>query len=786
MLTAPSLVAVAVMTVGAGTALLTVAFAVVDASLLRPLPYAEGDRLVEVWSLDNRSGVRLPRLDTRMLPLLDDIPDVFRATAAYEFEGVTATGSGPAQILAGARVSPNLLAVLGAVPVRGRLFMRDDISDGPGAAAIISESLWRSRFGGRHDILGSPLRIDRTSHRIVGVLPSTWRFPESSTQVWRPLDLSPARHSTAEVIGILAQGVTSSEADDRLRTLSPAWRSAGLVGPESMLMTAEPLQRRHNRKFAVSLYALLAGAVLLHLIASMNIASLFLARVTSRQRQMAVEAALGATSTDLVLAVLSEVGLVSAIGSGVGIVVAKLSLRAVETLIPTDFTWLAASGAAIDARVLGFAALATLATVVLVGVLPTVRVIQGDVAATLQRTSSAQTSGRAHRPTGMLVAVQLAIAMLMMATGGLLLSSFNRLINVEPGFTVDNLQLLDVQFSDDKDHNPAIRTAVLDDVRQRVLALPGVTHVSYATGVPPFAGGLSFDIHPEADGGPPVSGFAGLELPSGYVTSDYFQTMGIPLVAGRSFRPDDPADVIIVNDVLAKRVWGDQAPVGRRFRVGADMPWHVVVGVARDVKQHGLDDAVGAGMEVYYPIQAPTFATLMVRTRATSDMTLVKDEVLRTFARRDPDLPVLNAQTMSQRLHESLSRQRFLAGAASVLAGVGLFLGAVGVFSSTSFWVVGQWRELAVRAAVGARPAQLLTLVLVRIGNTALWGTMLGICVALACNSLLASLLFQISPSDPVVYASAILLLWATVLSAASLPAWRASEIDPATTLRRE
>ena len=368
------------------------AFAVVDASLLRPLPYAEGDRLVEVWSLDNRSGVRLPRLDTRMLPLLDDIPDVFRATAAYEFEGVTATGSGPAQALAGARVSPNLLAVLGAVPVRGRLFTRDDISDGPGAAVIISESLWRSRFGGRHDILGSPLRIDRTSHRIVGVLPSTWRFPESSTQVWRPLDLSPARHSTAEVIGILAQGVTSSEADDRLRTLSPAWRSAGLVGPESMLMTAEPLQRRHNRKFAVSLYALLAGAVLLHLIASTNIASLFLARVTSRQRQMAVEAALGATSTDLVLAVLSEVGLVSAIGSGVGIVVAKLSLRAVETLIPTDFTWLAASGAAIDARVLGFAALATLATVILVGVLPTVRVIQGDVAATLQRTSSAQTS----------------------------------------------------------------------------------------------------------------------------------------------------------------------------------------------------------------------------------------------------------------------------------------------------------------------------------------------------------------------------------------------------------
>lgn len=725
LLQVPSFIVVAVVTLATGTALLTTAFAVLDATLLRPLPYTDGDRLVEVWSLDSRSGLRLPRPDTRLTALLTELPEVFRATAAYQFEGVTVTGSGAAEMLAGARVSLNLLSMLGAAPVRGRLFAAGDIANGPETALIISESLWTSRFGGRHDILGSQLRIDGTSHRIVGVLPSTWRFPESSTQVWRLLDVNPTQRSSADLIAILARGVTASAADDRLRTLSERWRTERLLEPGStMLVTQEPIQRRYNRKFAVSLNAVFAGAVLLHLIASLNIASLFLARATSRQRQMAVESALGATSKDLVLSVLIEVALLSAAGGAVGVVIAKWLLRTVEALIPTDFTWLAVSGAAIDARVLGFVGLATVATFLLVGALPAVRVIQGDVAGTLQRTNTAQTSGRAHRLTAGLVAVQLAIAILLLATGGLLLKSFNRLITVDPGFSVHNLQLFDVQFSDDRYPNPVTRTAVIDDVRRRVLAMPGVTHVSYATGVPPFAGGLSFDIHPEADSGPPMAGFEGLELPSGYVTADYFQTMGISLAAGRSFRPDDPAEVIIVNDVLARRVWGAQSPVGRRFRLGADSPWHLVVGVARDVKQHGLDDLVGAGMEVYYSIQAPTFCTLIVRTRDGSDTAFLKREVSRVFATAAPDLPVLNAQTMSERLHESLSRQRFLAGAASVLAGVGLFLGAVGVFSSTSYWVVGQWRELAVRLAVGARPVQVQALVLMRIGNTALWGTL--------------------------------------------------------------
>ena len=305
----------------------------------------------------------------------------------------------------------------------------------------------------------------------------------------------------------------------------------------------------------------------------------------------------------------------------------------------------------------------------------------------------------------MLVAVQLAIAMLMMATGGLLLSSSNRLINVEPGFTVDNFSCSTCSSPTIGPH-PAIRRAVLDDVRQHVLALPGVTHVSYATAChpSPVDSRLTFIQKPTAGRRFPDSLDSRCRRAMSRRTT--FRRWVSRCVAGRSFRPDDPADVIIVNDVLAKRVWGDQAAVGRRFRVGADMPWHVVVGVARDVKQHGLDDAVGAGMEVYYPIQAPTFATLMVRTRATSDMTLVKDEV---FEPSPAEIPTCPSSTHRQcrSAFTSHSRDSGFSPVASVLAGVGLFLGAVGVFSSTSFWVVGQWRELAVRASVGARPAQL-------------------------------------------------------------------------------
>jgi putative ABC transport system permease protein len=777
----PSLLIWSTATLAAGVATLLTGFAVVDAALLRDLPYPNGDRIIEIWAANNATGLRLPRLNTAVVAELETHKELFRGVAGYQFEGTTLTGLGPAEIVGATRVGAPLLAQLGVTPLRGRLFTAEDALDGAAPVVIISEHLWNARFGSRNDILTQVLEVDGTRHRIVGILPSTFRFPETSTAVWRPLMIG--TKASVQTLAIMAPQVTPVSLDARLGVLSSAWRAAGLLEPRTTLVTAEPIQRRYNRRYSIALYAVLGAVAALYLVAVLNIAGLLLVRTAGRQQQYAVATAIGARSADLVTILASEAAALCVAGTMGGVALAFAAARLVEHVLPPEFMWLAASQPRIDGRALSLATISLGVSWAVVCAPSVLRISRLDIAGTLQRSAGSHSGPRRMLHTT-IVALQLTLAMLLVVTGGLLIRSFVKLTHVDPGYEVAKLLVIEVQFPDAS--TASARQAVLEELRVRLRALANIRRVSFSAGAPPGGGGLAFDVHPAVDGGPTLSGFEHLVLPVTDAAPNYFETMGIDIVAGRAFTGSDSPDVVIVNDVFARRLWGTVSPIGHRLRLDSDWSWHEVVGVARDVRTLGPDESAAADMELYLPYRlgAQRFCSILIRTTTEDVDGLVKREAERLVAAIDPHLPIVSAQTMAERLHDSLSRQRFLSGLASIVAALGLFLSAAGVFSITSYWVVCQRKELAIRSAVGASPRRLLTLVLRRATIMAAMGVMAGAALAMAANRALASLLFEVGSDDPVTYASALILLLAIVFLAAVAPARTASRINPAEALR--
>ena len=338
----------------------------------------------------------------------------------------------------------------------------------------------------------------------------------------------------------------------------------------------------------------------------------------------------------------------------------------------------------------------------------------------------------------------------MLLTGaGLLLRSFIRLINVEPGFDTANLLVFLVQLPDARYKAPGSSLMLFEELDALVEGVPGVRRATFSEGAPPTGGSFSFDIQPEAEGQGRREA-PGLMLPHSRVAPDYFATMGIPLVEGRTFARDDPEDVVVVNDLLARRFWGTQSPVGRRFRLDPEEPWHTVVGVARDVKQMGLNDPMGDGMEVYFPYARATgarFFTFMVRVNG--DEAAVVRQVKERLWSLDARLPVIEAATMDDRLGESVARPRFILRLVSAFAGIALLLAGVGVYGTAAYWVARRRRELGIRMALGATPRAILALVVGRSVRLAAWGCAIGLMASLAVTRVLGSLMFETSPREP-------------------------------------
>ena len=782
-LRSPLVVALAVVTLALGLGMATAVFGVVDVLLIRSPPYPNSERLVEVlW--ERVPGRTTPNLrGAEIIRALREEARVFSAVESYQLGGATITGAGEPEHVTAPRISPDLLHLLGVAPRRGRLFNDEDAL--PGArVALISERLWLKRFGGDASAMGGRISIDDEPHTIVGVLPGDFGFPVQRADVWRPLTTDSRRPFM--VIAALQPGVPREGAGDRLRAVSGSLRQAGVLrGDSGDLLIKELLQLRQSRRHGAAFYVLLAAVALVLLVACGNVANLFLVRAHGRESRFAIMQALGARRSDLLRQSVWE-GLVLALLSGCGaLLVAEACLAGISRIMPPEMTYFSSAAVTVDGRFLGFAVLLSTVTCLAVTVIPSFNVSETHLVESLKG-RTVQQAGAHRRWQLVLVVAQLAVVLVLLAGSGLLLRSFVRLVNVDPGFDTEDLLVVKPILRGDRYRAPGSGLSFFEQLDELVEDSGGVRSATFASSAPPDSD-ISFSIQPEAEGRQAVDA-TGLVLPHVAVAPDYFATMGIPLIAGRTFSSDDPETVVVVNDVLARRYWGSGSPLGRRFRLDADEPWHTVVGVARDVKQSGLDDPMGDGMELYFPYSRTKREfnfNCIVRTDGT-DAAVVAQQVKELLWRLDRNLPIRQVTTMERRLGESVARPRFFLLLVSIFALLGVLLAGVGVYGTTAYWVAQRIREIGLRMALGATRRQIVGLVLGRGLRLAALGTGIGLAGAMATLHVLETFLFATDPSDVETMTGVTVLLVSLVLMACYLPALRASRLDPADVLRSE
>ena len=781
----PGVLAVVVLTLSLGIGASTAMFAVVDALLLNPLPYPGGGRIVEVATRFSPTEAR-PGLDPRVAAALRARTPTFAGVEAYQMGAATITTADP-ELLAAPSVTPGLLHLLGAAPLAGRLFTADDARAAvPGV--LISERLWRTRFGGDADVTGRRLGIEGVAHPIVGVLPAWFAFPERSADVWRPIDRDGAdpRPGNRWTVAVPQPGVSREAATAVLDAVSASLRREGLLPPAASLYFQDPVQLRINRRYQTELWLLLGAVLLVLVVACVNVAHLVLARAASREGELAVLTALGASRSAVLRLVLAESVVLAALGAAGGVLVARGLFATLITAMPDSMLMVAAGAIDLDWRGVALTIGLATATCLCVAVLPARRAGRLDVVEALKgRAPGAGGAGdeRWHRS---LVVVQLALVTTLTITAGLLLRSFTRLVDVDPGVRTEGLIGADVQFPVERYAAPGTALALIETLDARLSAVPGVDGVTFSNGVPPRAGDLAMDAHPEAEGRPAYAG-PPIELPMLRVAPDFFATLGIPLVQGRTFVPGDGADAVIVNTVLARRLWGDASPIGQRFRVDADASWRTVVGVAGDVKAQGLRDVMGDGMEIYVPYGTHGrggFFTVTVRTG--QDPAAVGRRIRAELRALDPLLPILELSSLAARIGGSVERPRFLLRLAGTFAAVAALLAAVGVYGTTAYWVSRRQRELGVRVALGSSPAGLIRLVVGRGARIAAIAGVLGVGGALLLAKTIEPLLFETDPRDVTVFAASAAALALLVLAACAVPARRAARVDPMRVLRAE
>jgi predicted permease len=779
---APAFAGLVVFTLALGIGATTAMFSVVDSVLLNPLPFPNGDRLSGIRTVTAPRGVRAPGGALGVIQALRERTEIFSAVEAYGFGSANVTGGGDPEIVTAPSISPGLLTSLGARPLLGRLFTQEEAA--AGGVVLMSERFWASRFGSDPAIVGREITVDDRPHRVVGILPRQFRFPEGTIELWRPIDLSPTgKPAPLQVVATRQQGVSPAEADARLQALTTELRDRGVLSKDQTVTTDLLSQQRHERGTQQSLYMMFGAVALVLLVACVNVTNLLLVRSSSRRGELSLMTALGASRGQLVRGILGESLVLASTGCALGLLLAQALLSLMVGTAPPQLRFLTNVSPELDWRALAFAAAAASLTCLVVGVLPAWRTSRIDAIDALKQRALGVIGSRDDWWQGTLVASQLALVLVLLAGSGLLLRSFTRLVTVDPGFEVNRSAVLTLQLSAPRYGGPGQGLAFMQELERKVEATPGVA-ATISGGVPPTGGGFYFELSPEADG------FAKVdvdELPFHDVAPDFFETMGIPIRQGRSFERGDPGDVVIVNDVMARRLWGDVSPVGRRFRTDAEQPWWTVVGVAGDVKAMGPSDPMGEGMEIYRPLPTTSRAAFFAMVvRAPGDPAGLLPSLKQRVWEIDPKQPIIDAETMAERMEEAVVRPLFFMRLALAFAVTSALLAAVGVYGVAAYWVSRRNRELAIRVALGASRAQVMTMVMARSVRLATIGCLAGIALALWGAKAIESMLFQVESNDPVTLISVTAMLGVLALLASTLPAMKASRVDPMSVLRAE
>jgi len=788
--------AIAILAIGIGGA--TAFFSEVDAVLVRPLPYVQPERLVAVVSEDPVHHFRGAASPPDFVDFRASVPSVeVAATAPWS---PAATGDRRPERLRGLRVSANWFSLLGARPARGRTFAPDEEKAGREKVAVISDALWRRRYGADPGTIGRTLVLDGEPHEIVGIMPPGFRWGRSygrngSAEIWTPFALSPERLGPGErgdeyldLIGRLRPGATIGTAQAQVDALIERFRRdspAQFPRDSRVLTTLVPLQRDVAGTARPLLWALFGAVGLLLLIACTNVASLLLARAAGRRGEMAIRASLGATRRQLARPLLVESLLLAALSGAAGIALARalLDLAARGGTVTLPFS----AAPALGPRSLLFAIAVSAAVAVLCGIAPAFTATRGDLRRTMDdgRVIAGRAEGRLRRA---LVAGQLGLATILLSGAGLLVVSLARVLRVDPGFDPSHVITGELTLPRSRYPNAARRTVFRDAAIARLASSPGVRDAGAVSVLPLGANANNGTF--EIEGQPRATGVSLPHAESWAATPGYFSSMRIALLRGRTFTSADTAGslpVIVVDDALARTYFGAEDPLGKRidFEGGPQSrAWRVVVGVVRTIKARALDDDDRPAF--YVPFNQSHEPILTLVARVEGDPARYAGALRRAVAAADPDQPVGTTAPLTTLLSESLAQRRSAAGILAAFAATALLLAAIGLYGILAYSVARRRREIGIRIALGARRPTIIGMVLRESGRMLAAGLGGGIAAALVLTRFLASLLYGVGAVDPATFMAVAASLAAVGLIASYLPARRASRTNPMEALRTE
>lgn len=781
----PGFVAVAVFTLALGIGANTAIFSIVDALLLRPLPYPEPDRIVQVWEAPNTGGLAIA-CGGVFMDWQDHTTQLESIAAAHQADKNLMGDGNPIRI-SGLEVSADYLRVLRINPVLGRGFSpQDDAPGGDRNVVIISHELWQSRFHEDPGLVGRVVRIDAANYTVIGVLPPN-ALVAANVSFLTPATIRADAYKQSRdynyvclVIGRLKPGATRQQAQEELNTVKRALNASYPKFKEPWTVTIQSLQEAlfgNTRPYVLTLLTAV-GVVLL--IACANVANLLLAKASSRQAEMAVRVALGATTGRIIRQLLTESLMLALVGGAAGVLLGSFSINPLIAF--AGIQGIAGINIGIDTRVLVFALAISGATGLLFGVFPASSVARPDLNQHLKEGMRGSTTGSRGRLQSLLIVSETALTVILLFSAGLLLRSFAKALHANPGFNRENVLTFDLTQPNSKAPTSGHRVRFVHQVLQRIEQIPGVVSAGMVSSTP-MNGIVGYGDLVSREDRPETRNDLNASFDS--VAGDFFKVVGIPLLRGRFFTEADNDEkapkVMIINEALARRFFGEEDPLGRLLHF-KEAAWEIV-GVVGNVRQFQLD--IEPQPQVYYAqVYFPWYTSIVVRTQVPP-LTLAA-EVRRAVQAVDPDQPIANLGTLERSVGNALQTRRIMLTLLGLFAATALVLACIGIYGVTAYSVAQRTREMGIRIALGAGAGQVIALVMRGGVRLVLVGLGIGAGCSVGAGFLIASQLYNVSKADPIVFALVAVALLAATLAACWLPARKATRVDPITALRAD
>lgn len=788
----PGFTLVAVLTLSLGIGANTAMFSVINTVLLRPLPYQDSHRLVFLWSEALKRSVREATSSYANISDWKNQNQSFEDLAVFDPASVTLAAMDDPEQIQSVRASANLFSLLGVEPVLGRTFSPEEEQHNA-RVVVISYGLWQRRFGGSDNVLGQTLEIDNLKSQVIGVMPERFQFPARNSQIWEPHTLSPNREQWEiqrgsgpwRVVGRLKPNVTLQQAQTEMSGIAGHLEQAFPNINNGLSIHLVPFHIQLTGKdVRLALWTIFGAVVFVLLIACTNVANLMLARGVAREREIAIRMALGAGRQRVVRQLLTESFLLSALAGLLGLVLAATGLKALIGFAPRGIPGL--DGITIDPLVIAFTLGVSLLTGLFFGLVPALKVSQSNPGGALKegRSSVGGLSGR--RTRRLLVIAEFGLALPLLLGAGLLVRSFTHIQSVDPGFHPERVLL--VQAPPSRSSTPEQWRFYYGQLLERVSTLPGVEAASLIEDI--LIGGNPNGLITIEGLAENLSEQARIPFKGDSISHSFFETMQVPFLKGRYFNDQDRPDsipVVIINETMARRFWPGEDVIGKRFKLGPAQsrnPWLTVVGVAGDMRRQSLEQNPIA--QIFLPQAQNPSRNMNLLVRTTSDPADFAPAIRNEIRAIDTTVPIYNLYTLESRLDAAVAQRRFQTWLLTLFSAVALLLAAVGIYGLIHQSVNLRTHEIGIRLALGARPVEVLRLVIREGMSLAVWGIGVGLLAALGLTRILAGLLFGVTATDPATFIAAPLFLALAAFLACYIPARRATKIDPLVVLRHE